>query len=65
MVAVKSRHLLAFSTREQREKTVRGRLRAWARRVGVKAGREGSKEDGLKSWPRCECREGARKKFVS
>ena len=48
MVAVKSRHLLAFSTREQREKTVRGRLRAWARVVEGKVGREGSREDGLK-----------------
>ena len=49
MVAVKSRHLLAFSTREQREKTVRGRLRAWARVVEGKVGREGSREYGLKT----------------
>ena len=48
MVAVKSRHLLAFSTREQREKTVRGILRAWARRVDGKVEKEGSNEDGLK-----------------
>ena len=64
MVAVKSRHLLAFSTREQREKTVRGRFRAWPRRVDAKAGREWSREDGLKSWPRCGRKEGARKKFA-
>jgi hypothetical protein len=57
--------LLAFSTREQREKTARGILRAWARRVEGKAGREGSREDGLKTWPRCGRREGAMKKFVT